>query len=141
MKNLWVFSKNFQILPTLTFRCGFLDLRTLWTWFNFCYIPQAPHKLLDTFKTSRGSMKNFLDALKVSQSRERRNTQNWSKFVDSKFQVNFQILPILTTTFLKIAEPRKKWCYRICFSCFGDEICWSNVGNYPYFTFVKLSEQ
>ena len=41
-------------------------------------------------------MKNFLDALKVSQSRERRNTQNWSKFVDSKFQMNFQILPTLT---------------------------------------------
>ena len=60
------FQVNFQILPTLTFRCGFLDLRILWTWFNFCYIPQVPNKLLDTFKTSRGSMKKFfIDPLEV----------------------------------------------------------------------------
>ena len=38
---------------------------------------------------------------------------------------------LFPTTFLKIAEPRKKWCYRICFSCFGDEIWCPNVLNYP----------
>ena len=35
-----------------------------------------------------------------------------------------------STTFFWIAEPRKKWCYRICFSSFGDEIWCPNVLNY-----------
>ena len=36
-----------------------------------------------------------------------------------------------TTISFWIAEPRKKWCYRIRFSCFGDEIWCINLLNYP----------
>ena len=35
-----------------------------------------------------------------------------------------------TTTFLKVAEPRERWCYRICFLKLGNEIWRSNVLNY-----------
>ena len=53
--------------------------------------PPRPRQVVtvDTFKTSGGSLKNFLDARKVSQSRECQNTQNTSKSLNSKFPMNF----------------------------------------------------